>query len=124
MGDLSPHFSRSEFRCHGFGHPGHPDHDTPVDEGLVQLLELIRAEHGAPVRVVSGHRCDWWNRRVGGARLGQHRYGKAADLEPGVITPDRANKLGAMGIGVKRVGGTDWATHVDRRTRKARWRYN
>lgn len=120
MGDLSPHFSRSEFRCHGFGQRGHRDHATPVDEGLVQLLELIRAEHGGPVRIVSGHRCKWWNDRVGGAGASQHKLGKAADLEPGVITPERANKLGAMGIGRK--GG--WAVHVDRRSRKQAWSYD
>lgn len=120
MGDLSLHFSRAEFRCHGFGHAGHPDHTTPVDEGLVQLLELIRAEHGGPVRIVSGHRCPWWNARVGGARHGQHPLGTAADLEPGVVTTERANVLGAMGIGSK----GPWATHVDRRRRKTFWRYD
>lgn len=120
MGDLSPHFSRSEFACHGFGHPGHPTHATLVDKGLVELLELIRAEHGGPVRIVSGHRCAWWNRRVGGALASQHLAGAAADLEEGVIRPDRANVLGAMGIGTR--GG--WATHVDRRAKKARWRYD
>lgn len=120
MGDLSEHFSRSEFRCHGFGHPGHPNHSTPVDKGLVELLELIRAEYGGPVRIVSGHRCDWWNRRVGGAAQSQHRRGTAADIPPGIVTGDRANVLGAMGIGTK--GG--WATHVDRRSRKARWSYD
>lgn len=121
MGDLSAHFSRSEFRCHGFGHKGHPNHGTPVDEGLVQLLELIRAEHGGPVRIVSGHRCKWWNARVGGAPNGQHPRGTAADLEPGVVRPDRARDLGAHGVGTK--GG--WATHVDRRPGpNVRWSYD
>lgn len=120
MGDLSPHFSRIEFRCHGHGQPGHKSHPTVVDNGLVELLELIRKEHGGPVRVVSGHRCAWWNAKVGGAGASQHLLGKAADLEEGVITADRANVLGAMGIGTK----GRWAVHVDRRSRKARWRYD
>lgn len=120
MGDLSQHFSRSEFRCHGFGHAGHPNHDTPVDRGLVELLELIRAEYGRPLRVVSGHRCAWWNARVGGAGASQHLAGRAADIDPGVVTAERANILGAMGIGTR----GPWAVHVDRRARKARWSYD
>lgn len=120
MGDLSQHFSRSEFRCHGFGHPGHQDHDTPVDAGLVQLLELIRKEHGLPIEIVSGHRCRWWNRKQGGAGGSEHIAGRAADIRSGIIRFDRANELGAMGIGTK----AGWVTHVDRRQRKARWTYD
>lgn len=120
MGDLSQHFSRSEFRCHGFGHAGHRNHATPVDARLVALLERIRQEHGGPVRVVSGHRCAWWNRQVGGAGASQHMKGTAADLATGVITGARARALGASGVGTK--GG--WATHVDVRAKPARWTYD
>lgn len=121
MGDVSAHFSRSEFRCHGFGHAGHPDHDTPIDPDLLVLLERIRTEHGGPVIVVSGHRCAWWNRRVGGARSSRHLLGEAADLKPGVVTPSRAFALGATGVGSR----GNWATHVDTRAgRRARWRYS
>lgn len=120
MGDLSPHFSRAEFKCHGFGRPGHPNHGTIIDQGLVELLELIRAHAGRPVKIVSGHRCAWWNARIGGAGASEHLAGRAADLEEGVVRPEVADKLGAMGIGVK----SGWATHVDRRARKARWSYD
>lgn len=119
MGDLSEHFSRAEFRCRGFGHRGHAQHPTVVDRGLVELLELIRAETGLPLLVLSGHRCRWWNAQVAGAARSQHLLGTAADLLPGVVTTARADVLGAMGIGSRGV----WAVHVDRRPRKALWSY-
>lgn len=116
MGDLSPHFSNSEFRCHGFGHRGHPDHPTVVDPELVGRLEQLRAQLGGrPLRIVSGHRCDWWNRKVGGARGSKHIVGQAADLAAGVSTVGQASAAGFRGIGY--CGG--WAVHVDVREHRA-----
>lgn len=120
MGDLSAHFSRSEFRCHGFGQPGHPNHDTPVTSSLVQMLERLRAEAGGrPLRIVSGHRCPWWNAKVGGARYSQHLYGNGADIPQGYATVQQAERAGAKGIGNR----LQWAIHVDTRRTKARWTY-
>lgn len=125
MGDVSEHFSRSEFRCHGFGRRGHRTHDTPIDPALLVLLERIRAEHGGPVRVISGHRCPWWNAKVGGAGASTHRVGEAADLAVGVVTAKRARELGAVGVGYKTVRNVRWATHVDvRHARAATWSYD
>ena len=74
MGDLSAHFSRREFACKcGCGL------DT-VDKRLLDLCELVRTWTGGPVRVVSGHRCQEHNRRVGGSPKSQHVLGRAADL--------------------------------------------
>jgi uncharacterized protein YcbK (DUF882 family) len=120
MGDLSEHFSVAEFRCKGFGHRGHPSHVTKVDHGLVELLELIRAERNEPLHIVSGHRCSWWNSRVGGARHSRHLVGDAADIPPGWVQPARAHLLGAWGVGQK----NGWAVHVDRRGWRADWSYD
>lgn len=120
MGDLSEHFSRSEFRCHGFGQPGHPDHATTVDLELVGRLELLRKlKGGRPLRIISGHRCPWHNRRVGGARASQHLITRAADIPAGYATAAEAASVGFKGIGTK----GQWAVHVDTRARPARWRY-
>lgn len=119
MGDLSEHFSRSEFRCHGFGRPGHPAHDTPVDLELVGRLEMLRAMVGRPLPVVSGHRCAWWNRRVGGARASQHLITRAADIPYGYATMAQVLAAGFKGIGTK----NGVPVHVDTRARPARWRY-
>lgn len=110
MGDISEHFSRSEFRCHGYGHAGHVAHDLLIDPQLVPLLELLRATRRGPLRVVSGHRCWWWNARVpGSAKLSRHLRGEAVDVPYGLYRRDAARAVGFRGIGYR----GSWATHVD-----------
>jgi uncharacterized protein YcbK (DUF882 family) len=79
MGDLSQHFSRSEFACGcgcGFGlQPG------DVDPVLVGLLEDIRATVGGPLRLTSGCRCEAHNAAVGGVPGSVHTLGQAADIQ-------------------------------------------
>lgn len=119
MGDLSAHFSRSEFRCHGTGRPGHPAHGIPVSPTLVAHLEQLRAIVGRPLKIVSGYRCPWWNARVGGAPQSRHLKGDAADLPSGYATVAQAAAAGFSGIGNK----GQWAVHVDTRGYRARWTY-
>lgn len=104
MGDLSPHFSRSEFRDHRTGELIGPDPQ------LVAVLERLRSLDGRPLRVVSGYRSVGTNTAVGGARNSQHLYGRAADLEPGRFTTAQALAAGARGVGYDRNG---WVVHVD-----------
>jgi len=114
MGDLSPHFSRSEFRCKHCGALVGPD------KRLVALLERIRALTGEPLVVVSGYRCATHNRAIGGARTSQHLRGTAADIPRGRATFDQARAAGARGVGMK----GSWAIHVDVRAGSpARWEY-
>lgn len=102
MGDLSPHFSRSEFDCHD----GQIAHPAPE---LVQRLELLRSATGRPCRIVSGYRDAAYNARIGGARDSRHIHNDAADLESGYATLAQAEAAGFRGIGVCR----GWAVHVD-----------
>jgi len=104
MGDLSAHFSRHEFACH---HCGQLAHDPP--QRLLDGLEVVRANHGRPVRIVSGYRCPAHNRAVGGARNSRHLDVAAADLEPGVLSVADARVIGFVGIGACK----GWAVHVD-----------
>jgi uncharacterized protein YcbK (DUF882 family) len=104
VGDLSPHFSRSEFREHDNGALVGPD------PKLVQVLERIRALSGTPLRIVSGYRSRAYNRRIGGAVESQHIYGRAADIEAGRCTVAQALSCGAVGVGYDRSG---WVVHVD-----------
>lgn len=123
MGDLSQHFSRSEFACHcgcGFGLG-----TGAVADGLLVVLERVRARFDAPLTVVSGCRCASHNKRVGGAPFSQHRKGTAADIKvQGVSAKAVADWLcesypRSLGIGRY----ATW-THVDVRMGKARWGEN
>ena len=104
MGDLSPHFSSSEFACKG------TKHLLPPPKRLLDLLETIRAKTGLPLTIVSGHRCCQYNSSVGGAPQSRHIYGDAADIPSGRVTEAEAHSLGAIGVGVNTAG---WAVHVD-----------
>jgi zinc D-Ala-D-Ala carboxypeptidase len=75
VGDLSRHFSRSEFVCH-CGRCG----CWKVLDELVIALEQLRERVGVPIKVVSGRRCPAHNERVHGSRSSQHLLGSAADV--------------------------------------------
>lgn len=119
MGDLSPHFQTVEFRCRGEGQPGHPPHPVKTNRHLVDHLEELRKLIGRPLYIVSGHRCAWWNERVGGASQSRHMVGDAADIPRGYATVEQAEAAGFTGIG----NSGRWAIHVDVRPTPARWSY-
>lgn len=117
MGDLSQHFSASEFECKdgcGYGQP-HP----LLIARLEKLREIIG---GKPIRVVSGVRCPPRNAAVGGASRSRHQSCEAIDLSKGLVTEQQAVAAGFKGIGLS----GPWVTHVDvRRSREAvTWRYS
>lgn len=119
MGDLSPHFSRAEFRCKCL----QCDFDT-VDAVLLEVLESVRYYYDLPVIITSGCRCAAHNATVGGSANSQHLLGRAADIVVKGMSPDAvANYLeqtypGRLGIG--RYAGF---THVDSRNTAARFDY-
>lgn len=114
VGDLSAHFSASEFADRSTGHRLGPP------EELLQVLEKIRALRPGPLAIVSGHRCCGHNAEVGGAPQSRHIHGDAADIPAGRATPSEAFECGAVGVGV----ADGWAIHVDVRPGgRAQWRY-
>lgn len=116
MGDLSAHFSRSEFRCHHCGKVVGP---SPQ---LVASLERLRATVGRPIRIVSGYRCPTHNRAVGGAKASRHMAGDAADIDPALrVTIGQAERAGFTGIGYRARDRV--VVHVDTRGYRARWVY-
>jgi uncharacterized protein YcbK (DUF882 family) len=102
VGDLSAHFSSSEFADHRTG-------AVNVSVDLVAKLERLRTIVGKPIRIVSGYRSQATNQAVGGARNSQHLYGRAADIPLGVATLAQAENAGFTGIGVH----GHWVVHVD-----------
>jgi len=97
MGDLSAHFSRSEFDCHDGG-------KANPSMKLVGCLENLRTIIGnRPITIVSGYRTASWNRRVGGAAHSRHLTNEAADIPSSLhVSVDQARRAGFTGIGYNR----------------------
>ena len=114
---LSENFSRAEFVCNC----GNCDYDT-VDAELVDVLQALRCEFSAPITITSGNRCSTYNVSVGGSRGSYHVRGRAADIqikgvEP-VIVQQHLKKTYPDQYGI---GSYPLFTHIDTRTKKARW---
>jgi uncharacterized protein YcbK (DUF882 family) len=114
VGDLSPHFSSSEFVDRRTG-------DCPLPcRRLLEVLEEVRRAGGRPVTIVSGYRSQKTNREVGGARASRHLFGDAADIPAGIVTVAQALEAGAIGVGAR----NGFAVHLDVRPgRPVVWHY-
>ena len=116
MGDLSKHFSRSEFACHcGCGA------DT-VDYKLITVLEDLRLHFGVPIIVTCGHRCEEHNRAVGGRIVSQHLIGRAADIVMDDFTPAAICRyLDEHYSSTFGIGNYEDFAHIDTRKHRSRW---
>lgn len=117
MGDLSEHFSETEFACHCCG-------ELKVETALIEGLEQLRALAGKPVVVHDGYRCPVHNLKVGGVSDSEHTRGTAADVSiPGVTMQEmydlalRVPTFLKGGIGVY----DSTFLHLDVRPHAARW---
>ncbi len=118
----SAHFSFIEFRCKCGGvysscrriaGEGAVGQGGNVTRALIVSLEGLVRNVGHDFGIVSGHRCDGYNRRIGGATGSMHRFGAAVDLAGfASLRRVRASHLFA-GIGYSRSTGR--VLHVDRR---------
>ena len=107
MGDLSAHFSRSEFACKCCGQV------ITISPALLEVLEDIREFSGIPIIITSGYRCPEHNAASGGKPNSAHLTGEAADFwVSGDL--DRFKFLeAAFTYGAGRIGiGSDFI-HVD-----------
>jgi uncharacterized protein YcbK (DUF882 family) len=114
---LSADFSRAEFKCNC----GICDYDT-VDSELIDVLQLLRSYIGSPIDITSGNRCAEYNQSIGGAKSSYHIRGRAADIQvegasPAVIQ----NYLKTAYPDKFGIGSYSSFTHIDTRTKKARW---
>lgn len=73
------HFTREEFRCKCGGKycDGYP---AEMQRAVVEIADRAREHFGAAGYVVSGLRCEEWNRIQGGVSNSRHMSGKAVDL--------------------------------------------
>ncbi|HDC4621178.1 TPA: serine/threonine protein kinase [Enterobacter asburiae] len=116
VGDLSEHFSRSEFACRcGCGF-------SSVSAELIMVLEDIRMQFGAAVKINSGCRCEQNNAKVGGVTNSPHVQGIAADIVVSCCTPSLvADYLECKYPDRYGIGRYTSFTHIDVRQSKARW---
>lgn len=119
MGDLSAHFSRSEFMCKC----GRCDSLGDVNPELIAVLERLRAIClGKPIHINSGHRCVTYNKKIGGSLNSQHILCNAADIVVPDMSPfDVHNLLNMLYPQSYGLGRYKNFIHVDVRDKKARW---
>lgn len=127
MDGPSRHLTWEEMACKD-GTP-FPEHLKEVAFVLGEQFEHIRSELGMPIRVGSAYRTEAWNRKVGGARTSQHKWGTALDghtpalIELGhfldvVLEVARHYKI------IRGIGLYPWGIHFDVRptSRLYRWK--
>lgn len=122
-GWASKHFRYDEFNCHEG--PPVPGYMYPHLRDLcARVLEPMRARFGA-CHVNSGHRWDFYNRKIGGASLSYHVYEDrqrepAADLTFASGAPSEWAAF-ARNLGVGGVGQYSTFVHVDTGPRRDWW---
>ena len=117
MGDLSTHFSRSEFACHCCG-------QLKIETSLIEALEQLRELIGKPIKVHDGYRCPAHNLQVGGVSDSEHTRGMAADVSVDGLSLQEMYDF-ALRVPVFLNGGIgaydESFLHVDVRPHQARW---
>ena len=113
---LSKHFKTREFACKD----GCGEHEVLPE--LIDVLEDVRNHFDRPVIITSGRRCVVHNKRAGGAPKSQHLLGTAADIRVQGIDPSQVYKyLDEKYRGKFGVGKYASFTHIDVRSKQARW---
>ena len=121
---ITEHFDSTEFACKD---------GTQVPTALLgnlrmlcAALEVLRAELGKPIGIMSGYRTKAYNDKCGGAPNSRHVRADAADIQVAGATPDEVAdaciwlaKEGRIAPGG--VGRYDGWTHIDVRGSVARW---
>jgi len=126
MGDITKYFSRKEFACKcGCGF-------ATVDIELIEVLQTLRYKFNKPVTITSGCRCREYNevvqRRanknyVPYSSKSKHMQGIAADIVVEMVSAsDVCRYLDSVYSDRFGLGKYDEFTHIDVRSKKARWR--
>lgn len=118
--NLTSDFTVDEYAQSG----GNEFQRSRIDPSLMDLLQQIRDDVGAPVTINSGYRPPPYNEEVEGAEDSQHMGGRAADIRTADMTGRELAEVALqnkcdIGLGVGRA-----YIHVDVRGNWARWDYD
>jgi uncharacterized protein YcbK (DUF882 family) len=106
MGDISEHFSFSEFRC------GCGCNRQDIKIELVDKLQMVRTMYDKPMRITSGFRCRKFNGNIGAKDTSSHVDGEAADIHCD-NSSDRDLLVGLLRSQFTRMGIDRNFIHVD-----------
>ncbi len=113
------HFKDKEFVCRC----GKCD-SKKIDSHLLAVLELVRHHFDKPVIVTSGYRCPTHNKNVGGAPRSKHVEAIAADIKVKDVAPSAVYAfLDSVFPNSYGLASANSFTHIDVRSKKARWTY-
>ena len=119
-----PHANENEFYCQCYGQycTGLPE--AGIDPGLIDLINKIRQESDAKIFIISGYRCEEYNKTAGADTGSEHVKGTAADLWSNDISLDElyeiCDRLNVSGG----VGRYPNYIHIDTRDAYIRWTEN
>lgn len=114
---VSANFSVREFACND------GNDIIVISPKLISILQKVRAHFGRAVTINSAYRTPAYNSKVGGEVNSQHLYGVAADIVVNGVKPAAvAAYLETLLPNTGGIGTYSTFTHVDVRTKKARWK--
>jgi uncharacterized protein YcbK (DUF882 family) len=120
---VSKNFDSREFACKGEAQGKECcNSDTKLNQELIEVLQDVRDYFGTSVKITSSYRCPIHNNRVGGVLNSQHLLGTAADIQVKYMsTTNVAAYLESEYPDKYGIGTYHTFTHIDVRTKKARW---
>jgi zinc D-Ala-D-Ala carboxypeptidase len=102
----------------GSGKKMHPD--------ILEMLDEVRDKFDKPIKINSGYRTEYWNKKCGGTPNSSHLRALAADISC-KNSADRYHLINCLlDVGFKRIGIADSFIHVDIDKEKAKeviWTY-
>jgi uncharacterized protein YcbK (DUF882 family) len=121
-----PNFSPEEFYCKCGRYCDGPSAYPDRTRHLAWVLQQVRDEIAAPIKINSGYRCKKYNEEIGGAEHSYHVRGMAADLHCAAVSPEElADTIEEMmehgQIPNGGLGRYNTFTHIDIRHKKGRW---
>jgi uncharacterized protein YcbK (DUF882 family) len=86
--------------------------ETLPSDKLLLTLDAIRGAVGFPVAVISGPRCEAYNRAIGGAEFSEHIDGDGADIACLTSNKRYALVTAAIEMEVTRLGINENSLHI------------